>query len=283
MTRIVRKSCSLLALAVLCATPLLASDARAMDVQYVEIFWLYDRFEGTPIPNPYGMEIFVEGTGIDSVEAVTPGTAGTFNLVNVFGNEWEIPGSVTTQFSSSTDLFNAFSAGSYTFNISGDGGASNDTVSRPLSPTEVTDYLVITSPTGAGTWPRDLTITWVDCSGCDGVRLGGFVEDDDEDVSMFTDTDKSRTTWSPTGLQFGAVYDVEMILGDFDFWFVSDTTDTLSDPFTFEAGYESINIIGLEIERFEHRVPALGGRGRIALAALLLLMASAGAWRAARA
>jgi hypothetical protein len=68
------------------------------------------------------------------------------------------------------------------------------------------------------------------------------------------------------------MYDAEMILGDYDFPGVGDTTDTQNDPFEFTAGYESINNIAFETDSFAGPVPALGARSLVVLATLLALV-----------
>lgn len=273
MTRFARNLCIAFILALFVASPLFANQASALDVVFVELFWLYDREEGTPITNPFGMDMIVGGSGVESVQVVTPGTAGTFDLTNTFGQEWEIPGTVTSLFNSSVDLFNAFPSGTYTFTITGTGGAPVDAVSRTFTITEVSDFLDVSAPSGGTPFPPDGTVSWASCASCDGTLIYGSIDSDSDsgDIDEFSDTDKTRTTWKPSGLSSGSQYYLEMILANYEAFRQAETTDTQSDPFTLTAGFENINVIVFTTSGFVPSVPSLSGKGMAALVALLAL------------
>jgi len=240
-------------LLVLTASILLASPtAWALDIGYIEVLWLTDSVDGALAFDPFEMEMtvgLVDSAGVGAVEFVSSGSAGTVELT-ADGSEWGIDSGGT--FANSAALFTAFpSGGSYTVNIldapSSGGGSVLDSFSITLSPIEVMDIIDIQSPLHGATVPVGQSFSWANCSTCDGSRITGFLVDTlaDSDVDAFTTTDMSTTSWTPTGMVGGTNYEFEVLLGEYSHMLTAETSDLLSDGFTFVAGYENINLVNI--------------------------------------
>jgi hypothetical protein len=236
------------------ALALFAPSARALDIDSIEVLWLTDQVAGTPITDPFGMEIFVEllnDTNLGRIEVVTPGAGiGSFDLTNGgSGLSYEIPGSVTTAFATSATLFGDFPGGSWTFNFRDGSDAIVDSFNILLNPSEVTDLLAVTNPAHMGSFDDGDALTWSDCSGCtSGNRIVGVAIDvpSDSEVDFFTTTDLTTTSWTPTNLTVGNAVEFEMILGNYSHAQTSEQTTGL-DGFTFLAGYENINAVSATV------------------------------------
>ena len=247
--------------------------AWALDIDTVEIFWLKDSVDGSPILNPFEFEIVVffnDSTGLGAVELVSPGAGGTVAL-DEFADEWGTDPGVL--FASSADLFTGFPSGaSYTLNFldapSLGGGTVIDFFTITLSPVEVTNTIDITAPAHQSVVPVDQSVTWTNCSACDGTTLGGFLidEDTDTDTDEFFTSDLTTVAWSPTGMLYSTSYGFEMILANYTHPFTPETSN-LGDAFWFLSGFENINMISVT------SVPEPGGlaalESGIAMLALL--------------
>lgn len=231
---------------------LFAPGAQALDVGSIEVLWLTDSVDGTPIVNPYGMEIEVElidDAGLGRIEIVTPaGGIGSVDLETSGGPWYHLPGSAITQFASSALLFTDFPGGDWTVNFRDGVDAIMDSFNITLSPVEVTDAIDITNPTHMGNFSIGGSVDWLDCSGCDGSQLLGFALDIpiDTEVDEFFTTVLSTTTWSPANLTPGNDTEFEMVLANLTHFETPELT-TGADDFTFLAGYANINIVEVTV------------------------------------
>ncbi len=235
------------ALSLLISLAVGATSATALNIELIDALWLTDRVDGTPIGNPFGIEIIVDlvdDVGLDHIEVVTPGAAGTFDLVPAGPLSWEPDVAVTTQFATSAALFTDFSVGTYRFNFLDSLDVVLDFFEITLNPVEVLDFLDVTDPIHNGTLSVTGDVDWLDCSACDGGRILGFALDQitDTDVDGFNTTDFSTVSWAPSGLVAGDDYVFEMILANYTNFQTSETTDG-GDAFELLAGYESINAV----------------------------------------
>lgn len=228
---------------------LIAPSASAFDIESIDLLWLFDAVNETPIPNPWGLEMDVflsDETGLGDIEVTAPGGIGTFSLTNFGGGEWAVDLGQTTQYATSGALFTDYPTGTWTIDfLDAPGGSVVDTVDLALAPSVVTDFIDVTDPTHLTTVALDQDVTWSDCSLCGGNAVGVFLLDvaTDTDLNQFGTTDKSGMTWDPGPLPGNTDLEIEAILGDYDFLGAPLTTDTLNDPFSMIGGFENINII----------------------------------------
>lgn len=223
--------------------------AWALDIGSVEMLWLQDSVDGTPIVNPFELEIVVnmnDSAGLAAVELVSPGSAGTVSL-SLSAGEWSI--NPRAGFASNTDLFTSFPSGaSYTLNFldgpSTGGGTVIDFFTITLSPIEVTDMLAITSPIHQSVVPVGQSVNWTNCSACDGSSISGFLVDlgTDTDTDMFFTSDLNTVSWSPTGMLPATNYEFEMILASYTHLLTTESSN-LGDSFSFVSGFENLNLV----------------------------------------
>jgi hypothetical protein len=233
----------------------LAAPALALDITWINILWTKARVDGSLQPDPFSMNIIVdlaEAAGLGAVEVVTPGGGiGTVSLTPSGGptdpTSWG--GTGATRFSTNAILFSNYPNGTYTINLlDSPGGTVLDFFSVALSVTEVTDFLDVTAPAHLSTVPTNQTVTWADCSACDGNGIGGFANEIPfKYVDNFITTDMATTSWAPSktpwpsGLVANTDYEFEMILSNDTHW--GSELSNGGDSFTFVAGYESVNSI----------------------------------------
>jgi len=239
-------------LAAFATIALFVPNAQALDIGSIEVLWLTDSVDGALIGNPYGMEVEVElidNVNLGRIEVVpAAGGIGSFDLSTPGGTWYEIPGSVTTQFSSSALLFSDFPGGDWTFNFRDGAEAIIDSFSITLSPVEVMDIIDITSPTHMSSFLIGGSVDWLDCSGCDGSQILGFAWDiaADTDRDEFSTTVLSTTTWSPTNLIPGNDTEFEIVLANLTHDMTAEST-TGGDSFSFLAGYANLNLLEVAV------------------------------------
>ena len=231
---------------VLVLAPLVSfSPAFALDIAGIELLWLQDRVDGTPVsPFSYGMEAVVivdDTSGLGSMRLVTP--TGTHGLTQVASDEFE----VSFFYANSTDLFTALpGVGTYTFEFLDGTSTVIDSYSIVLGAgdlVEVTDFLDVTAPIHQGTLPVNGTIDWT-CVLCDGeaVEVDAVHLASDVEIDRFVGPAASGS-WNPSGIVVGQDYESEVMLVDY---FDNDAALELTaalDDFQALVGYESINLV----------------------------------------
>ena len=218
------------------------------DIEEIGVFKFVDRFDGTLIPVPYGIEACVDGTGITSA-SVLPPLGGSIPLVED-GSEW----CADANFDTASELNAAFPNGSYAFSIVGTTGSDSKTINFQAS--EPVGYIDITNPLDQATLSPsdDLDVTWnlVEKAGGAGCVAAQNCGDNIflavEDFTSGSDIVEELLPITETNFQvmsslllpdsfFGI--EAEVIVGDLNF---SDVTDMGDDIQSFGV-WEDINQI----------------------------------------
>jgi hypothetical protein len=162
----------------------------AANIEFVELFKLVDRYDGTLVSMPYELEACVGGGGITGATITFTGNLNPpFDLIH---DPWEGDFCFSQEFNTAGELDTAFPNALYTFDIATIDGVDSKTVDFNF--TEPEGYLEITAPAdGESVSPdSDLTVTWTlteKVAGCivasdcgDGIGFFLFDEYADQDL-----------------------------------------------------------------------------------------------------
>jgi len=211
----------------------IAEPAAALDVDHIHIVQLKDHWGNVAFESPYGLEIWLTGTGITSVSVVDP------HLVShdlEFGDgEWEFD---HLGFGSLTALNASYGPGDYVFNFN-DGA---DTVTINYQYTEPTGFANITYPADGQTGVElDPVYTWNPVVGYGDALSMWVVESDTDIYSDGTVLDMSRTSWQAGALSGLTEYEFEISVANTQGTAPMQTVG--NDAFNYYGLFESINML----------------------------------------
>jgi hypothetical protein len=227
----------------------------AANIEFVELFKLAYRYDGTLVSMPYELEACVGGGGITGATITFTGNPNPpFDLMSDPG---EGDFCFFQEFDTAGELDTAFPNALYTFDIATIDGMDSKTVDFNF--TEPEGYLEITAPVDGESVPHDsdLTVTWTlteKVAGCIvagdcGDGIGFFLGDDftDQDVvEQLLAIDDPGTTVLAVNLEPNTDYglEVETYNGVIDFSGLEVTTngDSIEEFITIWEDVNSLNI-----------------------------------------
>jgi hypothetical protein len=227
----------------------------AANIEFVELFKLVYRYDGTPVSMPYELEACVGGGGITGATITFTGNPNPpFDLMSDPG---EGDFCLFQEFNTAGELDTAFPNALYTFDIATIDGMDSKTVDFNF--TEPEGYLEITAPVDGESVPHDsdLTVTWTlteKVAGCIvagdcGDGIGFFLGDDftDQDVvEQLLAIDDPGTTVLAVNLEPNTDYglEVETYNGVIDFSGLEVTTNgnSIEEFITIWEDVNSLNI-----------------------------------------
>ena len=213
--------------------------AVGLDVQEVYIDQYKDHWNGTVETNPFGIDIWVNGSGITSLSVVDPHLV-SHGLVLDDG-EWAF---YQGDFADLASLAISYGPGDYVFTFNS-GEVDEDTVTISYLYSEPTGFANITNPTdvetGVGLNP---TYSWDSAAGY-GDALGMWVVDNlSNDIYWNAPADINLTSWQPGVLAASTEYEFEISVITADGGAPQAKQTDGADAFDYYGLFEYINIVG---------------------------------------
>lgn len=213
----------------------------SLDVTEIGILEYKDYWDGTAITNPYGIEVWVNGSNITSVSVTDP-HSGNHSLTDWGGGQW---GFDDGGFASLVALEASYGNGNYAFNFN----SGEDTVTIDYQNTEPSGFANITNPTdgqtGVGLNP---TYTWDSAAGY-GEALGMWVIEDpsgvaDDIYENVPEYNTALTSWQPGSLSELTEYEFELSVFKAQGGSVQALSTDGSDDFDYYGLFDYTNIVG---------------------------------------
>ena len=217
------------------------------DITEIGIDQFKDYQDGSPLAAPYGIEIFVEGTGLGEVTVEDPyGVVHT--LVQYGPGEWDFE---DYGYADLTALEAVYGSGEYIFTFNG--GA--DTVTLNYAVAEPAGFADITYPAhNQLDVESNPEYTW-NTAAAFGEALGMWIVQNPEgmgsDIYEEWNADINQTSWQPGPLVLDEDYEFELSVINFHGGAPQNAATVGDDDFTYEGAFEYINII-------EFHAPATG-------------------------
>ncbi len=236
---------------------LLISLSPTMTEAVVDIDWLAlttykDHNDGTPITNPWGIDIWVYASNpgnLNYIEVTKPGVSAPFATMYETDNSgfWDF--SAPDEYASLTDLRAVYPLGIYTLDFYDSSNNHLDSVSLYYSITDMPSMPVdFTNPSVNGQIiSANPTFTWTVDPGA-GDALMRVLEDVITDETFYADAPVSMTStsWAPGPLIAGRQHELDVSVLEVQDWVGPDwptTTTTGGDPFAYSLMNEYFNEI----------------------------------------